>query len=539
MARTQKVFAVRARGPFRRLKTLLGLAAFVIPLAVYLASLDGDVAFWDTAEMNTVPYMLGIAHPNGFPSETLLGWIFSHAVAFGEVSFRLAVLNALEVAGAAALAYAFVIAETGSALLGLFSALGFALSPVVWQHANHTDDFGLTVLLSAAVVLLVRRWWCGGDGRAVLIAAALAGLAAGTHGAVVFFVAAPAAVAIVLALRRSPMLAAASIAIFALVALAVYAYLPLRSSYVVAHRLDPTLAVGLPPGRPFWDWGDPRTASGFVRLVTGWQFSAPDALRAYARPSLFVAAVGFGLRALREAAGLPFLIFVLALSAASGVRYWALTLYLLAPTALVTPFVASFSAEPDPTRYYMFPLWGLWTAAALGVDALLHRFSWPQRTLTGALACAILALTLSEIYAGRALFVQRSDRLGFNYLDALTSQTPANSIVVAPWQYATPIAYALYVQERMTSSILAPGEADEMADRIPQWLTKYNVVAISEQHPVSNVFVAKYVCNFNVLPGSSHDPKLYRILPPGRSVEPVARSMTLCANQTPLSAKRR
>ncbi|HET6275000.1 MAG TPA: hypothetical protein VFE16_03575 [Candidatus Cybelea sp.] len=40
-------------------------AAFVIPLALYVLSLDPDVGFWDTGEMNTVPYILGLAHPTG------------------------------------------------------------------------------------------------------------------------------------------------------------------------------------------------------------------------------------------------------------------------------------------------------------------------------------------------------------------------------------------------------------------------------------------------------------------------------------------
>ena len=43
--------------------------------------------------------------------------------------------------------------------------------------------------------------------------------------------------------------------------------------------LDPTLALGLPPGRPFWDDGHPATGPAFVRVVTGASSRPHRALR--------------------------------------------------------------------------------------------------------------------------------------------------------------------------------------------------------------------------------------------------------------------
>jgi len=61
------------------------IVAFVVPLGVYLASLRGDVSFWDTADLQTVPYILGIPYPTGFPGYVLLGWLWSHGFAIGSV----------------------------------------------------------------------------------------------------------------------------------------------------------------------------------------------------------------------------------------------------------------------------------------------------------------------------------------------------------------------------------------------------------------------------------------------------------------------
>jgi len=46
---------------------LLGWLALLGPLALFAFSLAPRVAFWEAGEMQTVPYILGIAHPTGFP----------------------------------------------------------------------------------------------------------------------------------------------------------------------------------------------------------------------------------------------------------------------------------------------------------------------------------------------------------------------------------------------------------------------------------------------------------------------------------------
>lgn len=492
---------------------LYAFAAFMIPLLLYVCSLDGDVGFWDTGELNTVPYILGLAHPGGFPAEILLGWVFSHVLPVGEISYRLALLNAIEMAGSALVAYFFVTSEGASPLAGMVAAFGFALSPAVWRHATHTDEMAPTVFLTCATFALMRRYWRVGRRRFLFAAALSGGLDLGTHGAAVIYLLVPGAVA--LAKFRPALLKefALAAALFVTIACAVYAYLPLRSSYVVAHRLDPTLALGLPPGRPFWDWGDPRTARGFVDVVTGARFAAPAALRAYVDPRRIVRSVGYGLGGLRDAMGLTGLVLTLALCVAVAVKDPALIAYLLAPAVLVSPFVASFTAEPDPVRYYMFPAWALWSGAAIGLLVVL-RHTFARRNPQSAVVLGVLAVVaFCEVFAGRSLFVQRNDHLGFSYIGAAMTNTTGNAVIVAPWTYVTPLAYAAYVQKRTLARIVVAGEAGDFADRIPQWIARGPVFAVSENLPGSRYFRSLYVCNFYVVPGSEHDPKLFRIVP--------------------------
>ena len=54
------------------------------------------VGFWDTAEFQTVPPILGTAHPTGYPTYVLLGWLASVVLTpFGEAAFRMNLLSAI------------------------------------------------------------------------------------------------------------------------------------------------------------------------------------------------------------------------------------------------------------------------------------------------------------------------------------------------------------------------------------------------------------------------------------------------------------
>ena len=86
---------IRARW---RAALLVALVAFG---AAWLALMPG-VAFWDTGELQAVAPLLGTAHPTGFPTYVLLGWLASVVLQpFGEPAFRMNLFSALCLAVAA------------------------------------------------------------------------------------------------------------------------------------------------------------------------------------------------------------------------------------------------------------------------------------------------------------------------------------------------------------------------------------------------------------------------------------------------------
>jgi hypothetical protein len=71
-------------------------AAVVVAFAfgIYLRTLMPSIGFWDTAEAQTVPHTLSIFHPTGFPTYTMLGWLWSQ-IPIGEVAYRMNLLSAV------------------------------------------------------------------------------------------------------------------------------------------------------------------------------------------------------------------------------------------------------------------------------------------------------------------------------------------------------------------------------------------------------------------------------------------------------------
>ena len=218
------------------------LAAFLVPASVYVASVSHEPGSWDTAELQGVPYILGITHPTGFPLYVLVGFVWSHLIALDSIAFRMNVMSALAIAGACAAAYAIARELGARRAIALPATLWFAFTQDVWSHAIRAEAQDLAVFCEAVAIYAFVRWLKGGGDRWYAGAFALAGLGMAAHPNA-FWVLPGFALGSVVAVRRPSLrLVAGSLALVAL-GLSLYLYLPLRSAYIVAHGLDPTLGL--------------------------------------------------------------------------------------------------------------------------------------------------------------------------------------------------------------------------------------------------------------------------------------------------------
>ena len=329
---------------------------FAVSLALDVRTLLPDVGFWDTAEFQAIGPVLGIAHPTGYPTYTLLAWAASVVLQpFGNPAYRADLLSALLVSGAGALTSILVVQLTRRPVLGLAAGLLLTLGPLAWGLALAADPHALHLFFAALLLVLLVTWMQrrqAGEpraGRWLFAAAVTFGLSLGNHALTLLL--APGIAVFVLVvdpkiLWQHARLVAACAAGLVLTTVAVYAYIPIRAS------MNPPL-----------DYARPVTWDAFRYLVLGEQFRGTF----HAMPSL-----GEGIRIVwtEVTANIGIAAWPALAGAVAGVlRSAAFAVLTVLWFALTFAFALGYE-NASIERYYMVPIMIAVIWAALAIDAL-------------------------------------------------------------------------------------------------------------------------------------------------------------------------
>ncbi|MHB8462156.1 MAG: glycosyltransferase family 117 protein [Vulcanimicrobiaceae bacterium] len=449
--------------------------AFAIPFAIYALSAHRHLMYWDMGEFALVPYIAGIAHPTGFPLFVMVGWLVSHLLPFGTVAFRMSLLSALCVAGAAAFLASHIDDVTDRPWLALGCALMFSFGDIAWKIATRPDPHAMAILAFTAMVTFLLRWKRTEDPRALIAAAFAFGcgisvhpiLLLGTFGIVLLFVAE------VHRTRTRTMLRAAGAFIAGLLA---YLYIPLRSLWYNAHPVDPTRLLGLPDGQPYFNYGNPSSPARLLSYITGSEYDVHGGVRAIGHLSGYVAHWStFAAYALRE-----WTLFGTALVLLGTVMQFKRDpLRAIGLVLVVLPCIAfamNYPGEADRTRY-LLPVFVVGIFLVGEYLGSVARPAWFTTLATGAIMCVALGL-----FVGNSdLFRQPYDRSASLMVKHVLVHTREDGIIVAPWTYATPIAYAAYVRHSLGGRILVAHWLDDVSDDIPRWLRSRPVYVLDPQ----------------------------------------------------------
>ncbi len=335
---------------------LVGAIAFGLARSVLLPG----QGFWDTGEFQSVPPVLGTAHPTGYPSYVILGWLASLALApFGEPALRMNLLSALLLGLAAGLTVVLVRQLTRRTSVAVGAGLLLALTPIPWRMGAFADPHTLHLALAAGLLVVLvgwerrRRARVPGADRWLLGAAALYGVMLGNHTLSVLL--APGIALFVLAVEPGIVRRLRFVGLCAAVLLgttvALYLQLPLRA------------AMGAP-----LVYGTPNTWEGFWYVVLAEQFRGDlvdpfGDLTGKAADLVGLASAQLGILAVAVPAAF--------LATALGRPRFAL---LTGTWLLVICWFAASYTNAAIDRYYLLPLliaasW-LGVAAGLVVDAL-------------------------------------------------------------------------------------------------------------------------------------------------------------------------
>jgi hypothetical protein len=458
----------------------VGLVAF----GLCLWRLMPGLGFWDTAEFQMVLPVMGTAHPTGYPTYVLLGWLASLVLSpFGEPAFRINLFSAILVGIGAGITVDLARRLTGSLVLGIAAGVGIALTPIVWAIGTHADPHALHFALLALILWLLVRWEHARRGhplalpgsvpapdgqpgerrradRWLIAAAVVTGISTGNHSLTLLL--GPPIILFVFAvapeIRRRPRFIAACLAAAAIPAVLVRLEMPLRAGWFRA---------------PFV-YADPSTWDGFWYVTLGQQFHGwvTDPLGDWPRRiDDLTRIVGTQLGPLA-----PLVVVALVVTAFRLPRYALLS----GSIALITVFFNSIYPDGAIDRYYIGPALLAWTwlavLAGTIVQALLGDLAassagrWSGRgvgrgagrgvartleSLDGARAIAVvvaatilLAPSLIDL-PHRSQAVDRSqDRAAGIWTDDVLTTLEPNAVVISWWSYSTPLWYGQIVAGR-------------------------------------------------------------------------------------------
>ncbi len=435
----------------------------LLALAACLWRLMPGLGFWDTAEFQMVLPLMGTAHPTGYPTYVLIGWLAGVLLQpLGEAALRMNVLSAILVAVGAAFSVDLARRLSGSIIFGLVAGVGIALTPIVWAVGTHADPHALHFALLAIILWLLVRWEDarrslsaashddpGSDAapasearrvdRLLLAAAAVVGVSVGNHSLTLLL--GPPILLYVWRVEpgifRRRRFVAACIAAFAIPTVLIRFEMVLRAGWFRA---------------PFV-YADPSTWGGFWYITLGTQFHDWFTNPLADWPKRISDLMAMGATQLGPLAPLVVVAFLVTVVRRRNYAILSGTLF------AITCFFNSVYPDGAIDRYYIGPALLAWTWLAIlgatAVDAVIGfeagRFGGRRGTATvvAILLGALLLAPTAGAFPSRAASVDRTgDHAADRWVDELLAVLEPNAVVVSWWSYSTPLWYATIVDGR-------------------------------------------------------------------------------------------
>jgi len=412
---------------------LVPVAVGAVALVVYVLTLMPGVAFSDWGEMQVVPYVLGIAHPTGYPTYIVLAALIDH-IPVGSAALLGNLLSAGCTAIALCVAVLIMLRIGVRPVIAGSAALALGAASTVWDAATVAEVNPLHMLFAALLVHRALIWDEHHRLRDLVIGGLLVGLSLGNHLLTVTI--APFVIAFVLwsgrheLLRRPWMLGPAAAA--AIVGLAVYLYIPIRASQ------HPALA-----------YNHPETLDAVLWLVRGTQFEKKFTFLSGEGPARLVEALGAVWTALNGAATPAVILLGLV---GLVILVWRRPAIGLMCAGILFGGVYFYATYERLEHYLLVPLLMLAVGASVAVEGLAAAVRGRPavgRIQAGAIVSGtalVLGVALGAAHWGSS---DRShDRSGETYVNTVMGALPADAAILTGWTVSTPLWYAQLVEGR-------------------------------------------------------------------------------------------
>jgi hypothetical protein len=408
------------------------MSVVLITLTVYVLTLSPSISSFDSAEITTASYSLGIIHSPGYPLFLSLAHLTT-ILPFGDTAYKINLLNAIYASLAIGFIFLCCWKLTKSLPGSLFCALLLGFTNMFWSAAIVTEVFSFDALLISGFLYWLICFEEKPTRNNLTILMFLYGLALSHHlNAVLFF---PWIALLILVRGKKGGITWENIffggAIF-IMPFAAYVYFPIRT---LAHpQMDYV--------RKYFSM-DLTTMEGILWMVSGRMFaneifgrSIPEGLNQLLLliRNLWLNLLGIGL--LSSLYGLWVL----------GKEKIILTIAMAGSITSVLIFF-SFYDVVDNGQMILPALIILTLPLARGVSNILSGALFNSSPFTKLVPVLGTVLLLFEISFNWTIVDRHQDWTAYDYSHQVMSKIDANAFVVTQWTAATPLEYVQIVEK--------------------------------------------------------------------------------------------
>ncbi|MCX5776161.1 MAG: DUF2723 domain-containing protein [Candidatus Firestonebacteria bacterium] len=224
---------------------------------LYMLTLATTItATGDSSEMIVSPYVLGVAHPPGYPLFTMLGHLFTYLPVFN-IAYRINIFSMVFSLLSLVLCFKILKKLMKNNLVAIITVAFLAVTKLIWEYSIVAEVFALNNFFVFLLFFLLIKWEENGNNKVLYLFVYLLGLSLTHHQTVLFLI--PAFALFLyqnrLKLRSFNWLFAA---VFFIAGLLPYLFL-----YFAALR------------RPALNWDDPVTLERFIHMIKRGDYPSP------------------------------------------------------------------------------------------------------------------------------------------------------------------------------------------------------------------------------------------------------------------------
>lgn len=453
---------------------------FISIFIIYVSTMLPSQGFFDHGELQTVVSTLDIAHPSGYPTYTLLGFIFVNIFRFGDMAWRVNLLSIIYTIGSFVCIYLFLNKLTRNNIFNMIPILSLAFVKPIWDHAGKADEHTLNLLFVFMLLYLFLLLSSSWSIRKWFLFCFLFGLGLGNHLLLIFTIPGFLVWFLVKIFQRKIGFSGRLFStgfIGLVLGLTVYLFLPIRQMFGNSLVEDNLL-----------------TWKGFIGYVSGSVFHS-QMLQGGSVVILKNTLAGFLL--IKDYLPVPIL-FLSLIGIYIGLYFYTLELSVLLITFLFYIVFTTNFPTGDPERYYLEDLSFMVVFSAFAIDYFSNSIKEFLRkikikyvlifTCCWILFSALLILPYYLFISNYKLVDKSRNYEAANWSREIFKTLLPGSIILSWWNYSTPFWYRQRVLHEREDVMIINKNKWEWKNYVANFIGKRPIFMIEYEPSIVSVY---------------------------------------------------